>query len=267
MKIFVISMKSYKARREFQIRQAKSLNLDISFIDAINGSDLSSEELQNAANEWTRPIFSKDVGCYLSHRKVWQEVCKEEQKCLVVEDDVIFSSKIKQILNSIENLKDSWNSVYDLEFAPGDHVLSNKVSFSDEKNLFEIKEIYQNKTGLAAYVLGPQLASKMLSELNNYVMIDAAFWSRKWPKYLQIEPAPVVQMMHIGKAIKSDDSSIEDVRNINYLNKSWLSRKAIRLKISLLEFPKFIKGTLLGDKRTLKFDKDEFIKNFDNLYD
>jgi glycosyl transferase family 25 len=141
------------------------------------------------------------------------------------------------------------------------------VSFSDEKNLFEIKEIYQNKTGLAAYVLGPQLASKMLSELNNYVMIDAAFWSRKWPKYLQIEPAPVVQMMHIGKAIKSDDSSIEDVRNINYLNKSWLSRKAIRLKISLLEFPKFIKGTLLGDKRTLKFDKDEFIKNFDNLYD
>ena len=74
-------------------------------------------------------------------------------------------------------------------------------------------------------------------------------------------------MMHIGKSIKSDDSSIEDVRNINYLNKSWLSRKAIRLKISLLEFPKFIKGNLLGDKRTLKYDKDEFIKNFNNLYD
>jgi len=267
MKIFVISMKSYKERREFQIRQAKSLNLDISFVDAINGSDLSTEELQNAANVWTRPIFSKDVGCYLSHRKAWQEVCKEEQKCLVIEDDVIFSSKIKKILKSIENLKDSWNSVYDLEFAPGNHVLSNKVRFSDEKNLFEIKEILQNKTGLAAYILGPKFASRMLKELNNYVMIDAAFWSRAWPKYLQIEPAPVVQMMHIGKETKSDESSIKDVRNINYLNKSWLSRKGIRLKISLSEFPKFIKGVLIGEKRALKFEKDEFIKNFENLYD
>ena len=58
MKIFVISMKSYKERREFQIRQAKNLELDITFIDAIDGSSLSTKELQDAANQWTRPIFS-----------------------------------------------------------------------------------------------------------------------------------------------------------------------------------------------------------------
>ena len=55
MKIFIISMKSYKERREFQIRQAKQLNLNITFIDAINGADLSTKELQNAES-LTRPI-------------------------------------------------------------------------------------------------------------------------------------------------------------------------------------------------------------------
>ena len=72
MKIFVISMKSYKERREFQIRQATKLNLEISFIDAVNGSEICKEKLQAAANKWTRPIFSKDIGCYLSHRKAWR---------------------------------------------------------------------------------------------------------------------------------------------------------------------------------------------------
>ena len=50
MKIFVISLKSYKERREFQIKQAKNLELDITFIDAIDGSSLSTKELQDAAN-------------------------------------------------------------------------------------------------------------------------------------------------------------------------------------------------------------------------
>ena len=64
------------------------LNLEISFIDAVNGSEISKEKLQAAANKWTRPIFSKDIGCYLSHRKAWEKVSKENKKCLVLEDDV-----------------------------------------------------------------------------------------------------------------------------------------------------------------------------------
>ena len=51
MKIFVISMKSYKERREFQIRQATKLNLEISFIDAVNGSEISKEKLQARSEE------------------------------------------------------------------------------------------------------------------------------------------------------------------------------------------------------------------------
>jgi len=265
MKIFVISMKSYKERRKFQIRQAAKLNLEISFIDAVEGSEISNEKLQAAANKWTRPIFSKDVGCYLSHRKAWEKVSKENKKCLVLEDDVIISSEIQNFIKVIDSLNDSWNTAYDLEYAPGKHVLSKKNFYKDNNNLIEIKEIYRNKTGLAAYILGPQLASKMLKDLNSYVMVDASFWSRSWAQYMQVEPAPVVQMMHVGKETKTDESSIRNVRDINFINSSWLSRKFIRLKISLSELPSIIKGYLKGDRRELVFKKEEFKVNFDLL--
>jgi len=267
MKIFVISMKSYKERREFQIRQATKLNLEISFIDAVNGSEISKEKLQAAANKWTRPIFSKDIGCYLSHRKAWEKVSKENKKCLVLEDDVIISHEIKNFIKVIENLDDSWNTAYDLEYAPGKHVLSKKNFYKDNNNFIEIKEIYRNKTGLAAYILGPQLASKMLKDLDSYVMVDASFWSRPWAQYMQVEPAPIVQMMHVGKETKTDESSIRNVRDLNFINSSWLSRKFIRLKISLSELPNIIKGFFNGERRELVYKKEEFEVNFDLLID
>ena len=199
-------------------------------------TSLSSKELQDAANHWTRPIFSKDVGCYLSHRKAWEEVSKRDNKCLILEDDVIISKEIKNVINLVDNLKDSWNTVYDLEYAPGYHVLSKQTFYSGHDNLFNIREIYRNKTGLAAYILGPQIALKMLEELKNYVMVDAAFWSRSWAQYMQVEPAPVMQIMHLGKETKQDENSIKGVRNINFINKSWFSRKFKRLQISLFTF-------------------------------
>ena len=57
MKIFIISLKGYQERRDFQISQAKKHNLEIEFIDAINGSQLTENDLQQAANKWTRNIF------------------------------------------------------------------------------------------------------------------------------------------------------------------------------------------------------------------
>ena len=98
-------------------------------------------------------------------------------------------------------------------------------------------------------------------------MVDAAFWSRSWAQYMQVEPAPVMQIMHLGKETKQDENSIKGVRNINFINKSWFSRKLKRLQISFYELPSFIKGLIKGNKRKLIFDKDEFILNFDFLDD
>ncbi|MDA9636075.1 glycosyltransferase family 25 protein [SAR86 cluster bacterium] len=265
MKIFIISMSSYRERRDFQKYQAENLGLEIEFIDAINGSLLSELDLQQAANNWTRNIFSKDVGCFHSHRKAWDRVSQENEKCLIIEDDVIFSDNIKEILNFISNHSDDWNVAYDLEYVPRKHILGKSVIWKDIKTKSSAIKIYQNKDGLGAYVIGPKLALKAYKEITSYAMIDATFWSRKWIDYRQIEPAPVVQMMHIDKATKGDNVSIHQVRNKNYINNSWMSRKLIRLKISFYELPMFIKALIFGVKREISVNRKELEDNFESL--
>ena len=121
---------------------------------------------------------------------------------MILEDDVIISDKINNIIDVVDNLKDSWNTIYDLEYAPGKHLLSKHSFYSEDNNLLNIRKIYKNKSGSAAYILGPHSALKMLKEFNDYVMLDAALWSRSWAQYMQVEPAPVIQMMHLGKETK-----------------------------------------------------------------
>ena len=70
-------------------------------------------------------------------------------------------------------------------------------------------------------------------------MVDAAFWSRSWAQYMQVEPAPVIQIMHLGKETNQDENSIKSVRNLNFINKSWFSRKFKRLQITFYELPYF----------------------------
>ena len=265
MKIFVISMSSYQERRDFQQSQAKNLGLEIEFIEAINGSLLSELELQQAANNWTRNIFSKDVGCFHSHRKAWKRVSQESEKCLIIEDDVIFSNNIKEILYFISKQSDNWNVAYDLEYVPRKHILGKNIIWSDVKTNSTAIRIYQNKDGLGAYVIGPKLALKAYEEIISYAMIDATFWSRKWIDYRQIEPAPVVQMMHINRETNGDDHSIRQVRNKNFINTSWISRKLIRLKISFYELPMFIKALIFGIKREILVTRNELEANFESL--
>jgi glycosyl transferase family 25 len=265
MKIFIISLKSYQERRNFQISQAKKHDLEIEFIDAINGSQLSENDLQQAANKWTRNIFPKDVGCFHSHRKAWKRVSQEKDKCLIIEDDIIFCDRIKKILNYIERVKDEWNVAYDLEFVPRKHIFGKKIIWTENLIKTNAIKIYQNKDGLGAYIIAPKLASKIYHEVSEYAMIDATFWSRKWIQYRQLEPAPAVQMMHINKETKGDTTSINQVRNKNYLNDSWISRKLIRLRISLYELPAFLKAIIFGEKREILFNRQELKNNFEYL--
>ena len=76
MKTFIISLHSHSERRIFQQQQASSKGLDYEFIEAIDAAELSINILQNAANNWSRPIVAEDVGCFLSHRKAWEAVVK-----------------------------------------------------------------------------------------------------------------------------------------------------------------------------------------------
>ncbi len=260
MKIYVINVPVATERRAMQEAQAKRFGLDMHFVNAIDAAGLDDEFCQRAANNWTRSISKKDIACFMSHRHVWALAVKETSPVMIIEDDVVFSPTIKDVLAVLAARSDPWNVIYDLEFAPGRHGISRTEYWHTKNPEISARYIYKNKIGLGAYVLSPQAAKRLHDAQDIYAMADAYVWTRPWLAPYQIEPAPAVQMIYLENVTNLESSAAHN-REIRFENQSYLKRKLIRLGITLDEARRFIEGLRDIDKRPLKFDRDAFRRN------
>jgi len=91
--------------------------LSFEFMDAVDGSTMSTDEIANAynmeENAWNfkRALSSGEIACALSHRALWKRIAASEQSlAMVCEDDVMFLSSPKPFLEPLgalsETLKD-----------------------------------------------------------------------------------------------------------------------------------------------------------------
>lgn len=95
-KTFIVHLQRAEARKA-QVRDLLSkVPYEVEIIDAVDGSKLSADEIQACYSE--RPLFKPtypialnvgEMGCFLSHRKVWQAIVDQDlDGGLIFEDDV-----------------------------------------------------------------------------------------------------------------------------------------------------------------------------------
>jgi glycosyl transferase, family 25 len=94
--VYCISLARSTARRRHMERQFDRLGWRTVFIDAVEGADLDLEAMQRTAelhpqNEGlVGPMSQGEVGCALSHAKVWRMLCESDRRyALVCEDDIV----------------------------------------------------------------------------------------------------------------------------------------------------------------------------------
>jgi GR25 family glycosyltransferase involved in LPS biosynthesis len=257
VRILIISRKAEAVRRAFQTRQLAELGLDFTFLDAVEAADLTDEECQVAASNWPSPTRRQDIACYHSHRKAWESVVSDGAKLLILEDDAVLSDDIGLVLARIEARKDAWNSVYDLEFAPRRHILHRKPAWQDEAGRFAATRVYQNRVGLAGYVIGPEAARRMLAETTDYSLIDAHFWHRSWLAAYQIEPAPVIQQRFLEDEAESADF-VRPEKDLVFLPLNKARKLARRLELEAIKARNLLAGLFWGKKRDVIVDRSRF---------
>ena len=102
MKIRVISLKSRKDRKEkFEEANRQHLEgLEWSYSEAINGSNLTLQSLNaggfDTDKNWRDPLLNRvltkgEIGCFLSHYKLWEECSEGDEPMLILEDDAVLS--------------------------------------------------------------------------------------------------------------------------------------------------------------------------------
>ena len=115
-KIYIINLKQSSERRKNIIDQIEKQNIEnYELIEAIDGNKLSEEELNHFTfknkknlNPWGPKLTPSQIGCALSHIKVYRKFIKSDYEyALILEDDAIFLKKFNSDLKNFiyKNLK------------------------------------------------------------------------------------------------------------------------------------------------------------------
>lgn len=186
IKIFIVSLIN-STRRQLISKLCNNHGVEFEFVDAINGRELPDDFLNKINGyEWTnlkyrRPLGPSEVGCTLSHHKIYKKNDNAECWFVVLEDDVSFDERFRILINADTSNLDK-NSLYLLGGQEGldsfRHVILSKfrkVIINHELILSRTlcSERFLFRT--CCYLIHSSLASKILC-FNSDKMILADDW-------------------------------------------------------------------------------------------
>lgn len=185
MKTYIINLERSPERREHIVREAKKHRLDYELIKAVDGKQLTDDEIERLCytkteladermpRELSRPIF----GCALSHLSVYRKIVADDvDVALVLEDDAVLPDDFPQLLESIrQNIgKSEVVTLCYWTLPQSDMKLSrqNAVRLSGKyKLMYPIKLTL----GAGSYVITRD-AARTLSEIILPVRVEADHW-------------------------------------------------------------------------------------------
>ncbi len=115
--IWVLNLERARGRREFMEMQLQELNWQFEIVPAVDGKCLDSEDLkyysaQEAMKTIQREMKPGEIGCALSHAKMWERIVAEGiEEVLILEDDVTVKSEILDVLDSRSTFPGDWEFI------------------------------------------------------------------------------------------------------------------------------------------------------------
>lgn len=116
--IFIINMNKNIERRDLMRKRAEAAGLEVEFISAIDGREMTEEEIGKWYDSAKRKrYFGRDmtlgeIGCLMSHRSVYEKIVAEKiPYAVILEDDVVFEADIGKALASIPEAPIKWDVI------------------------------------------------------------------------------------------------------------------------------------------------------------
>lgn len=109
--VVVISLLHARERRRKMQSELDSAGISFRFFDAVNGLSLDEEQLKactsgSPKNVFKRPLSLPEIGCYLSHFKIWESVCHSEARwTIILEDDADIREDFADVAMTIGELE------------------------------------------------------------------------------------------------------------------------------------------------------------------
>lgn len=240
-KIFLINLDKCKDRLNNCIDRLNKQNLAPKRISAMLGDELTekqkNENYSKALNKakYHYELSDGEIGCYLSHRKAWQNIATgNEPYGIVIEDDIELTGDLNLAINTINKLSMKWQVIKLSAYQNR----KRKVAYSCVVDHgFELVVHKKPMSGCAATAITKDAAIKLLEHSNSFgrpVDVDIQhFWEREIYVY-SLLPYPVAQDMSCQSTIsdrKVKQASHFWQRKRQQLTSYFLNKKAVNSQI------------------------------------
>jgi glycosyl transferase family 25 len=192
VQIFVINLPIAIERRKIQQDQLEKLGLKYKILDTTSVEDISEATFKKHYFDWQRPLRKTEIACYYSHRSAWEMVIKSRKPALILEDDVMLSRCVPELLDNLNDINNS--DLINLENRSRKKFVSR--SHIDIDCNSKLLRLYQDRTGAAGYILWPSGAKKLIQlEKNSGIgLADAHITACHTLQAYQVEPSPIIQL-------------------------------------------------------------------------
>lgn len=240
LSIYVISLIDSPRRNTLKER-AHSAGVEIEFIDAIEGKNLTTTmkesvyDRKKCIERHGHELSNNEICCFLSHIKAWNKAAYNNHPSIILEDDAIFSDSFLDGLTAISNISHQADVVLlgHSKLAPESepyHYFKNPLLNKKKHGGFYIGNVYKLWTsGMVGYWLNPASAKKLI---NNNLLIKCA--SDDWA-YHQENGTSIKEIRPyiIREDFKRLASSLEPDRRLLSSHKKRLYLEPLRIVVGI----------------------------------
>lgn len=174
-------------------------NIVFERLEAVNGAELEQATIDKFYQEkgfggYHKKLNNGEIGCYLSHRKAWQQVIDRNLDfAVILEDDFQLLGDLADTIETISHISQPWDYIKLANWKDRrtQHALSLK-----NKQLVTYDKVPAHT---CAQIVSFSGAKKLLGTSECFhrpVDIDIQHWWEKDLDLFGIEPAPIAAMIH-----------------------------------------------------------------------
>jgi len=213
--IFIISLHGASDRQKSVVGQLDELNLNynIRLFNRTTTLNIPEYNQKKRLANFGYDMLPGEIGCFLSHRKIWKQTAKGDKPTLILEDDFMISDpSIEDHINKIIESPLKFNIIRLQGINKKKHT---SINTSLELNLVTFSG---NPAGSTAYLITPQASNTLLSKTTEFFIPIDDFIDNEWRHGITIYgllPYPVQTISaesEIGPRNKPNFSFLTKVR-------------------------------------------------------
>ena len=193
--VFVINLDKSTDRMVKISKRLSELGIAFERISAVYGADLSQEEIDkyycpelNKKN-YRRPLGLGEIGCYLSHIKVWEIIVERKIPCaLILEDDIQFDNDFKPVVHHLSRYSKGFDVVklYVKKLKPK---IIASTPITEKQHLCALKKIPISTRAQLVSLCGSKKLIKNFSKFGRPIDVDMQYWWKADLKILSTVPS------------------------------------------------------------------------------